>query len=328
MTPMLQKIEIGFLLSLLAAVFFPTPGLAQQTEGGRYPTKPITFIVPIPPGGSADASCRLISREAEKFLGQPIVVVNKPGGSFAIAIATIASSKPDGYTIGYAGHPGMFVTPLTNTVPYHPVRDIREIMQFGYLNIGVTVKGDSSFKNFMDVVAWARQHPNKLTYGSAGIGSFGHLALEQVAKKENVQFNHIPFKGSAETQVALLGGHILVATGDFNYSSLESGQIRLVLLITESQSPDYPKTPILRDLGYNIPAPTVLNIAGPKGMPDDVVKRLDDAFSKAMKEPTFIKGMRDLKLTTFYRNGKDLDSYVAANFDAFEKLLKEEGLIK
>ena len=325
---MLQKIEIGFLLSLLAAVFFPTPGLAQQTEGGRYPTKPITFIVPIPPGGSADASCRLISKEAEKFLGQPIVVVNKPGGSFAIAIATIASSKPDGYTIGYAGHPGMFVTPLTGKVPYHPVRDLREIMQFGYLNISVTVKGDSSFTNFMDIVAWARQHPKKLTYGSAGVGSFGHLAMEQVAKKENVQFTHIPFKGSPETQAALLGGHILVATGDFNYSSLEAGQIRLVLLITESPSPDYPKTPILRDLGYNIPAPTVLNIAGPKGMPDDVVKRLDDAFTKAMKEPTFIKGMRDLKLTTFYRNGKDLDSYVAANFDAFEKLLKEEGLIK
>lgn len=328
MTTMSRKTETGFLLGLLAAVLFSTHGLAQQTEGGRYPTRPITFIVPIPPGGSADASCRLISKEAEKFLGQPIVVVNKPGGSFAIAIAAIASSKPDGYTIGYAGHPGMFVTPLTKTVPYHPVRDIREIMQFGYLNIGVTVKGDSPFTNFVDIVAWARQHPNKLTYGSAGVGSFGHLALEQLAKKENVQFNHIPFKGSAETQVALLGGHILVATGDFNYSSLESGQIRLVFLITESPSPDYPKTPILRDLGYNIPAPTMLNIAGPKGMPDDVVKRLDDAFSKAMKEPTFIKGMRDLKLTTFYRNGKDLDSYVAANFDAFEKLLREEGLIK
>jgi tripartite-type tricarboxylate transporter receptor subunit TctC len=84
----------------------------------------------------------------------------------------------------------------------------------------------------------------------------------------------------------------------------------------------------LKDLGYDIPAPTFLNVAGPKGLSDDVVKKLDEAFSKAMKEPGFIKGMRDLRLTIFYRNGKDLDSHVATNYDAFAKLLKEEGLLK
>jgi tripartite-type tricarboxylate transporter receptor subunit TctC len=201
-------------------------------------------------------------------------------------------------------------------------------MQFGYLNISVTVKGDSPFAGFKDIVAYVRQNPKRLTYGSAGVGSFGHLAMEQIAKRENVQFTHIPFKGSPETQTALLGGHILVATGDFNYSLLESGQIRLILLITEEHSPYYPNIPILKDLGYDIPAPTFLNVAGPKGLSDDVVKKLDEAFGKAMKEPGFIKGMRDLRLTIFYRNGKDLDSHVATNYDAFAKLLKEEGLLK
>lgn len=318
---------ISFLFCLFIFCVLPLEAYAQQPDSG-YPARPITFIVPVPPGGPTDLVCRLISKEAEKFLGQPIVVVNKPGGSFTIAIAAIASSKPDGYTIGYAGHPGLFVVPLTGKVPYHPVKDLREIMQFGYLNISVTVKGDSPFANFKDIAAYARQNPKKMTYGSAGVGSFGHLAMEQIAKKEGVQFTHIPFKGSPETQAALLGGHILVGTGDFNFALLESGQIRLVLLITEQHSPYYPNVPILKDLGYNIPAPTFLNVAGPKGMSDEVVKKLDDAFSKAMKEPAFIKGMKDLQLTVFYRNGKDLDSYVAANYDAFGKLLKEEGLIK
>jgi hypothetical protein len=159
---------------------------------------------------------RLICKEAEKSLGQPIVPLNKPGGSFSIAIAAIASSTPDGYTIGYAGHPGMFVVPLTEKVPYHPVKDLKQIMQFGFLNIAVTVKGDSPFKKFEDIVTYARQNPKKLTYGSAGEGSFGHLGMELIAKREKVQFTHIPFKGSPETQVALLGGHILVGTGEFD----------------------------------------------------------------------------------------------------------------
>lgn len=301
---------------------------AAQQADTRFPTKPITFIIPLPPGGAPDVASRLICKEAEKILGQPIVVINKPGGSFTVAIAAIAASKPDGYTIGYAGHPGLFVPPLTGNVPYHPVKDLREVMQFGVMNVAVTVKGDSPFKSFKDIVAYARQNPKMLTYGSAGVGSLGHLVLSQIARKEKVHFIHIPFKGSPETQVALLGGHILVGTGDFNYSFLETGQIRLIFLISDTRSPDYPQTPILKDLGYDVPAPTFLNIAGPKGMPDDVVKKLDDAFSMAMKKPEFIKGMKELRLTIAYKSGKELDSYVAANYDAFAKLLKEEGLIK
>jgi len=323
-----RNLQKWVFLTLILTLLFSTPCLSQQTETGQYPTRPITFIVPVAAGATSDLACRLISKEAEKFLGQPITVVNKPGASFTVGIAAIAAAKPDGYTIGYSGHPGMFVPPLTSKVPYHPVKDLRQVMQFGLMNVAVTVKGDSPFKDFKDIIEYARQNPKKLSYGSGGVGTFGHLALEQIAKREKVQFTHIPFKGSPETQAALLGGHILVGTGDFTFGLLESGQIRLILLIAERHSTEYPKVPILSDLGYDTPAPTFLNVAGPKGMPDDVVKRLDDAFSKAMKEPAFIKGMKEFRFTIFYRNGKDLDNYMAANYDAFAKLLKEEGFIK
>ena len=315
------------ILCLTAFSLLPLSVCAQQVET-KFPSHPITFINPVPAGASSDLCFRMASKEAEKFLGQPIVVINKTGGSFTVGIAAIASAKPDGYTIGYAGHPGMFVPPLTEKVPYHPVNDLREIMQFGIMNIAITVKGDSPFKNWKDIVAYARQNPKKLTYGSAGVGSFGHLALEQIARREKVQLTHIPFKGSPETQAALLGGHVMVGTGDFNYPLIESGEIRLILLVAEKRSPYYPEVPIMKDLGYDIPAPTFLNIAGPKRLPDEIVKKLDDAYSKAMKEPAFIKEMKEFRFTIFYRNGKELDEYVASNYEAFAKLLKEQGLIK
>ena len=169
------------LFSLGFAVF----GIAAQAEI-TFPTKPITFIVPPSPGVGPDLACRLICKEAEKCLGQPIVVVNKPGASFTVGIAAIAAAKPDGYTIGYAGHPGLFVPSLTEKVPYQPVNDLRQIMQFGVLNLGVTVKGDSPFKSLKDIITYARNNPKKLTYGSTGLGTMGHLAMEQIARKENV----------------------------------------------------------------------------------------------------------------------------------------------
>jgi len=324
-SPAVRTTVLFVCLSLL--ILLPLAAHAQPADP-KFPSHPITFINPVPAGAASDLCFRMASKEAEKFLGQPIVVINKTGGSFTVGIAAIASAKPDGYTIGYAGHPGMFVPPLTEKVPYHPVNDLREIMQFGIINIAVTVKGDSPFKTWKDIVAYARQNPKKLTYGSAGVGSFGHLALEQISRREKVQFTHIPFKGSPETQAALLGGHIMVGTGDFNYPLIESGEIRLILLVAEKRSPYYPDVPIMKDLGYDIPAPTFLNVAGPKAMPDEIVKKLDDAYSKAMKEPGFIKGMKDLRFTIFYRNGKELDEYVASNCEAFAKLLKEQGLLK
>jgi tripartite-type tricarboxylate transporter receptor subunit TctC len=152
--------------------------------------------------------------------------------------------------------------------------------------------------------------------------------MEQIAKKEGIQMTHIPFKGSAEYQTALIGGHVYFIVGEFKYSLLEAGQLRVLLFLGEKNSGEYPQTPILKDLGYDIPAPTFLNITGPKGLPEGIVKKLEDAFTKAMKEPTFIKGMKDLRLTIAYRNNKEMDDYVARNYEAFSKLLKEIGLIK
>ncbi len=318
------SITLTFILVFLRAGL----GFPQETDVTKYPARPITLIVPMPPGGGTDVACRLLAKEMEKFLGQSVVVVNKPGGSQTIATAAVVTAKPDGYTIGYTSHLGLFLAPLMEKVPYHPVKDLKQIIQFGSTNISVTVKGDSAFKRFEELIPYARQNPKKLTYGSAGSGTLGHLVMEQIAKKEKVQFTHIPFKGSAETQAALLGGHILVGTGDFNYSLLEAGQIRLLLLIADYPSPYYPQTPILRDLGYDIPAPTLMSIAAPRGTANEIVRKLEEVISKTIQEPSFIKAMKDIRYTIVRRSGKELEDYVAFNYEAYAKLLKEMGMAK
>ena len=153
--------------------------------------------MPVPPGGPTDLAVRLICKEAEKYLKQPVVVVNRPGGALSVGTAAIATAKPDGYTVGFSGGPPLFLTPLLEKVPYDPIKDIRSVIQYGGLNFGVYVKADSPFKTFQDLIAYARQNPKKATYGTVGVNSMGHLMMEQIAKTRKSPDHAYPLQGDA-----------------------------------------------------------------------------------------------------------------------------------
>ena len=313
-------------LCLVFTLLFPQYGYPQAEDVAKYPSRPISFIITPPPGASSDLANRLIIQEAQQFLGQPIVAVNKPGGGFSVGTAAIATAKPDGYTIGCAGHPAVFAAPHMEKLPYHPVKDFRWIMQFGLQTLGVTVKNDSPYKSFKDLISAAKQNPDKVIYGHTGIGTFANIIMQQVSKKEGVRFCPMPFKGGTEIVAALLGGHITAMTGDVNYSLVEAGQTRLLALIAETRSSEYPQTPILKDLGYDIPVPAVMSVSGPKELPEEIARKLEDAFTKATKEEAFVKGMKAIRFSIVYRNSKELTEYVSRNYDTYGKFLKEMGL--
>jgi tripartite-type tricarboxylate transporter receptor subunit TctC len=325
----LLKLRIHFFLIFVLILLFSQPGYPQEEEIEKYPSRPITFIQPFSAGPPADLAIRLISKQAEKFLGQPIVVVNKPGAGGSIGVAAIAKSKPDGYTIGSTTQGPLISVPLLEKVPYHPIKDLRMIMQFGAFNMGVIVKSDSPFKSFKDLIDYAHKNPKKMTYSTAGANSLHNICMQQIAKEERIEVTHIPQKSSAEIQTALLGKHIDFGIGDFNYTLLDAGEIRLILLLREERAAEYPQTPILKDLGYDFPCPTFLCVAGPKAIPDRIAKKLEEAYTKGMKEPEFINGMKEnLRLPVVYRNSKDFGDYTARNYGFFKKLFEEMGLIK
>jgi tripartite-type tricarboxylate transporter receptor subunit TctC len=301
-----MKLSVRSLVTVLAFTLLFSGQAKGDEDVAMFPSKPITFIMPIPPGSSTDLACRLISKEVEKYLKQPIAFINKPGGALMVGTAALAKSKPDGYTIGFSGGPPLFFTPLLEKVPFDPIKDIRTILRIGGVNFGVIVKGDSQFKNFKDLMTFAKQNPKKLTYGTAGVNSMGHVTMEQVAKREGVEITHIPYKSTAEVQTALLGGHVLFGAGDFNASLIEAKQTRLVMMLKDEPSAEYPGVPTVKEL----------------------VQKLEDAFAKAMKEPGYIKGMKDLQLPVMYQTGKELDAYVADSYAYYGKLFKEMGILK
>jgi tripartite-type tricarboxylate transporter receptor subunit TctC len=318
----------GLIFSAVALVLlFAQTGVAQE-DVSKYPSKPITYVCPVPPGTGVDLSTRLMAKELEKILGQPVIVVNKPGAALTVGTAAVATAKPDGYTIGFTGGPPLYFTPLLEKVPYDPLKDLRMVAQFGTMNVGVVVKADSPFKTFRELIEYARQNPKKVTFATTGTNGMAHITMERIAKHDNVQMTHIPFKGTPESQQALLGGHIMAAAGDFGASLVDSGQIRVLLLLKEEKSPEYPNVPILKDLGYNIPFLMLISVIAPKATPDAIVNKLDDAIAKAMKEPAFIKGMKELRLPLIHRSGKEMDTYIAKSYDYYKSVFKEMGLTK
>lgn len=323
-----MRLRLCLMVLVMLTLAITTVASAQQGEAVKFPTKPINFIIPSPPGGSSDLGCRLICKEAEKYLGQPVVVVNKPGAGGAIGVAAVASAKPDGYTVGMCHGQALFVLPFIEPLPYDAVRDFRYLLQFVELNFGVVVKGDSPFKHFSDLIAYARANPKKVSYGTNSPNSISRIIVEQIAAREKVQLTHIPFKGSPEYQAALLGGHITFTAGEYIYPTIEAGEARILLFLGERALPEFTQVPTTKSLGFDFPTPLFNNVACPKGVPDEIAKKLEDAFTRATKEPAFIKGMKELHFSIFYRNSKEMTDYIMYNYDLFPKILKQLGLIK
>jgi len=322
-----QKIILCCVLIIVPLSFLYMP-YAQAAQIADYPDRPINFIIPFPPGTPSDLVARLITREAEKFLRQPLVPVNKPGGSLTLGVASVAAAKPDGYTIGLSIQGPLVVVPFIEKVSYHPVNDLRQIMQFGEDNFGVLVKAGSQFKSFKEFMDYARQNPKKLTLGRVS-NTIPHFIMEMIFRKENIQLTQMPFKGANEYEAALLGGHIDVFAGAFNYSLVEAGQTKPLLLLRETRTAEFPQIPILQDVGYkDIPAPTALGVQGPKGISDGIAQKIEEAFTLAMKEPAFVNGMHQVHQSVTYRSGKELSDYVTNNYQLFGKKLKEMGFAK
>jgi tripartite-type tricarboxylate transporter receptor subunit TctC len=170
--------KVIFLFLALALTFAELGYSQDAAEVTKFPSRPITLIIPLPAGTVAD-----LAKDAQKYLGQPLVVVNRPGGGGSIGVAAIASAKPDGYTVGVATHSALYMVPLLEKVPYHPLNDLRPIVQFTSFYLGGFVMADSPFKSFGDLIAYARENPKKVTYGDVCQSSMQNVLNMWLSKR-------------------------------------------------------------------------------------------------------------------------------------------------
>jgi tripartite-type tricarboxylate transporter receptor subunit TctC len=313
---------VGFMLAALA--FFPAAAAAQG-----YPDRPITVYCGYAAGATTDLTARALAEGAEKLLGVPVVVESKPGGGATVASSLVASRKPDGYTLGVVSTAALTMRPHVLKLPYDPLKDFTVLVNYSRYIGGLCVLSSSPIKTIEEFIAYAKANPG-LSYGSSGMFTQQQLAVEALAQCKGLKFKHVPMKGGAEANTALLGKHTdFVAGAGQHVAYLKQGVFRmLVVYNAEKRDPHYPDLPILKDLGCeDVPANGYI-VIGPKGLPDAVCKKLGEVFKKVVEGPAFQKLLENYDLPYDYKDQKLITAEIAMDYEWYKGYVQRTGMKK
>jgi tripartite-type tricarboxylate transporter receptor subunit TctC len=312
----------SLLLAGVALVSTWTDALAQA-----FPDRPISLIVPWPPGGTTDRHLRMLAQIAGRELGQQIVVHNQPGASGTLGPGNMAlSAKPDGYTLAQFPS-GMLRLSHMQKTAWHPIDDFTFIIGISGYTLGFTVRSDSPYRTFSDFIEAARREPGRINYGSPGLGTTPHLVVEAMAGSAKVKLNHVPFKGSADLMLALLGGHVMAQCDATVWDRhVDSGEVRLLATFGDARAKRWPTVPTAKELGFDVSSSAPYGIVGPKGMDPAVVRKVHDAFRKAMGDPRHMEMLEQLNQELWYRSSEEYAAWARETFAREGVLIEQLGL--
>lgn len=310
----------AFLVSLVILIL---PGAASAQD---YPSRPITVYCGYEAGATTDLTARALGAGLEKLLGVPVVVENKAGGGATVAAGLVASRKPDGYTLGVVSTGVITVRPHIFKVSYDPFKDFTLIAQYSRYIGGLCVLNDSPLKTIDDFIAYAKSKPG-LSYGSSGAYTQQHLAVELFSQCKGLNLKHVPYKGGAPANTALMGKHTdFVAGAGQHMQYVRQGVFRMLMVYnTDKRDPDYPDIPTLKELGCpDAPALGYILVA-PKGLPEPVYEKLLTCTRKIVEGAEFQNLLKHLDLPYDFKDGKSMEKDVAAESAWYKEFLPKMG---
>jgi tripartite-type tricarboxylate transporter receptor subunit TctC len=300
-------------------------GAASMTTAlaSSFPTKPITLIVGFAAGGQTDVQARALANAASKELGQPIVVVNRPGMASTLGPAQMAeTAAADGYTLAVLAQP-LTRVPHVNKVKFDPRKDFTPLLKVTSFNFGVVVKADSPFKTIQQLIDHARANPGTVTYGTSGVGGGPHIAVERLAKATGVQFNMIPYPGATPIFANIMGGHVVFSAEAGFGPFVDDGRFRLLGLFSENRLPKRPQWPTLKEQKIDVVAESWWGVGGPKGLDPKVAEVLHDAFKKALTDPELNRILDMNNQTVTYLNSADFQAAMDREYADEARFMKE-----
>jgi tripartite-type tricarboxylate transporter receptor subunit TctC len=316
----------GTITILLAAACALTAG-GTRASAQAFPTRPVTFIVPWSVGGTYDVQLRALGAATEKHLGQPIVMENRSSTTGTLGPAQMAATaKPDGYTVTQIGT-SVLRLPFIARTTYDPATDFTYIIGISGLTAGVVVRNDAPWKTFGEFLAHAAANPGKINYGAPSGAANPYVVMRLIGKQRNIEWTHVPFKSTAESSNALMGGHIHAISDAAGWAPyVNSGQFRLLATFGSSRTKNWPGVPTLTEHGIDVVANSAYGIAGPRGMDPAVVRTLHDAFKKGMEDPFFVNVLSKFEQEPIYQSTEDYRAYVMREIIAQKEIVEQLGL--
>jgi tripartite-type tricarboxylate transporter receptor subunit TctC len=311
--------SLVLIVSVMVFGFSPPASVAAA-----FPEKPITFILPFGAGGGSDFLGRTVANAMKKYLSQPIVVLNRTGGGGAIGVTEVVRAKPDGYTLGVVSNSAL-VLPHIQDLTYKSSADFQPIIGACDVPLGFTVNAKSPWKTLDEFVAAAKASPGKLKVAVSSLG-IPYLDMGLFTEVTGIQVNLVTTSSAAETTTQILGGHIDAGLPDTVplVGHFKAGTIRILGLTTDERYSLFPGVPTFAEQGYKKAyVEFFLQIFGPKGMPEPILKILHDSFKKAVEDEAVKAGMVSHGFIPHYRSTADLTRQMAAQDKLFGDLVKK-----
>lgn len=311
-----RRAAIACLLAAAAAA----PAFAQD----NFPSKPIQLVLPFPPGGSFDPVFRALAAAASQDLGQPIVLMHRPGAGGVTGTASVATMpEADGYTIAVM-HNSVIRAPLVTKVNFDPLKDFSYLVGLAGLVTGVTVAVDAPWKTLPELMADAKKRPGAISWGNVGAISINRIYAERLAKAGGTRFNMVPFKGGSESFQALIGHHLDVY-GDPGFGAqVQGGKVRLLATFTAERLKKY-NAPTVKELGYDLVIQSPVGLVAPKNLDAKVAAKLQAAFRKAANDPAYLQQLETFDMQPAVMTGEEYAAYARAQFEREQKMLAEIG---
>jgi len=291
-----------------------------------FPNKAITIVVPYAPGAT-DREARKIAEMAAKHLGQPVLVENRDGAGGTIGAAHVARANPDGYTLLYAAPAVLTVAPLVGKPPY-VYEDLMPLARASITPHYLAARLDGPCRNARGMVAYAKANPGKLTFGSPGNGTAVHLAGEALADAAGFQFTHVPHRGLAPALTAVMGGFVDVvigAPGVIN-AQVEAGKLRPIAQFGATRAAALATVPTLKEQGIDLALRADFGFFAPKGLPTDVVQRLNEALQKAIESEEFKSFVAVSLVAPAFLNASDYHAVVDAERAIYARVVPKLSL--
>ena len=319
----------ALLLGLAVLALGTTPAPAQD-----FPAKPITFIVPFPPGGLIDFTARPVAAALERVWKQPMVVSNRPGASGGVGMIAGANARPDGYTLFFT-HPSISTIPAADAIFGRPPSfDKSQFMPLALIvadPLIVVVRSDSPWKTFEDFVAAARQAPGTIAYSSSGSYGAIHVPVEMLAHAAGIKLKHVAYTGGGPMMTALLGGHVqmTVFSPAVAAPQIKSGELRPLLNTGAKRIALLPEVRTVYDLGYQ-EAEFYLwcGLFGPAKLPGPIADKIRAGVAQAVRDPEFLKHMQNARLPVEYMDGPDFRKFWMADAERIEAAIKRIGKVE
>ncbi|HEV7263349.1 MAG TPA: tripartite tricarboxylate transporter substrate-binding protein [Falsiroseomonas sp.] len=309
-------------LGLLAAATLAAP----RTARAAWPERPVTVVVPYPPGGNNDILARLVGPLVEREIGQPLVVENRGGGGGTIGAAAASRAAADGYTLLFADIGNLAIAPhLFARLPYDP-NAFTPVIRLTEVSLLVGVPKDSPHQTMADLVAAARARPEALNFGTPGPGTAGHLATQMLMGLAGIRMTHIPFRGSAPAAQELVAGRIDLLIDGTLLPAVTQGTVRALAVTGARRSPFTPDLPTIAEAG--VPGYAFASwhgVVAPRGTPPEAIAKLNAAFNAAVRDPAVLARARQLGLPLVGGSAADFGTWIQAERAKFGPLVQASG---